>query len=52
MQTSIQEGTAAGPRATPLVVILLKPKVGTKINMTNVQNDNPFLESGAFKVVS
>jgi hypothetical protein len=36
-QTMIQEGIAAGPNATPFWVILLKPKVGTKMSITRVQ---------------
>ena len=38
--TSNQEGTAAGPKATALVVILLKPNVGTKMSITRAQRLN------------
>jgi hypothetical protein len=36
----IQDGTAAGPNATAFVVILVKPKVGTKISITRAQRPN------------
>ncbi|MHC4433725.1 MAG: hypothetical protein ACYTBS_17940, partial [Planctomycetota bacterium] len=38
--TMIQDGTAAGPNATAFVVILVKPKVGTKMSITRAQRPN------------